>query len=33
LEASSGHKLVIEHGAIAKAAEKVMGADPIDVAF
>jgi molybdate transport system substrate-binding protein len=30
-ETSSGHKLVIEYGTVAKVAEKVMGDDPIDV--
>ena len=32
-EASSGHKLVIEYGTVAKVAEKVMGDDRIDVAI
>ena len=32
-EASSGHKLVIEYGTVAKVAEKVMSDDPIDVAI
>ena len=32
-EISSGHKLVIEYGTVAKVAEKVMGDDPIDVAI
>jgi ABC-type molybdate transport system substrate-binding protein len=32
-EASSGHKLVIEYGTVAKVAEKVVGDDPIDVAI
>jgi hypothetical protein len=30
---SSGHKLVIEYGTVAKVAEKVMGDDPIEVAI
>jgi hypothetical protein len=32
-ETSSGHKLVIEYGTVAKVAEKVKGDDPIDVAI
>src|SRR5262245_6911930 len=32
-EASSGHKLLIEYGTVAKVAEKVMGDDPIDLAL
>ena len=32
-ETSSGLKLVIEYGTVAKVAEKVTGDDPIDVAI
>ena len=32
-EASSGHKLVIEYGTVAKVAEKVIGGDRIDIAI